>query len=347
MPGPFCRLLICATPLLVVVGCAEGSDNGPLPVYQGATNHSGPAHPDPSVDNDQISTPATSRNAVTNFSPDTIAPADVPSAEPSFRDYAAYSFTDRTGRQWLSQMLLNMDGAAYSQRFCPIHDVLGTLWDKCEAWDIGIQTADLGIGVHFISGLGTFVFRDTSDTQILAQTAFTAHGDERLGRTCPILDKRPVLEQCSAWKKLAALSSDLGIDGVAVFRGDDTYAFVDLNNVSVFAQRVLSIDGSQSWHRSCSSTGMLFDGAKGCEWSSATSITNLDLYGATRLSGWGAHVYLNNAHQVFSETAISEDGTKSARRECLFGNRAVDARTCSPWSYRSLGNVLSQNQTVL
>ena len=132
MRGPFCRSLIFAAPLLLLVGCAEAGVDGPLPVYQAPTSHGGPTHPAPSVASEQIAAPAASKDALSGFTPaDPSAPT--PSAVPRFRDYAAYSLTDRTGRQWLSQTLLDLDGGAHSERFCPIDDRLGTLWDRCRS----------------------------------------------------------------------------------------------------------------------------------------------------------------------------------------------------------------------
>ncbi len=349
MRGLFCRLLLLSYPLLGVIGCSDDPGSGRLNTYKGPPSPDQIAPAPATVTNESVDTvPPPTVISVIGFTRDP-GPPEIPSKTDkihAFGDYAAYVFADPSGQEWLSQTLLDMDGSTFNQRYCPIDLARGTVWDQCDDWQVGIQIGSLDIGLRYISGLGSFVFRDDANTQLLMQSAFTVNGDEHFGRVCPI-DKRPSFEACTAWEKFGGHSADIGIDGVSLFRGDETYVFKNRAGASVFAQRVLSADGSQAWQRSCASPGTLFAQSKACAWSPPVAINTLNIYGATALSGWGAHVYSNQGFQVFTETVISEDGTKSARRECLFDNQAIDPHTCTPWSYRLLTNVLTVNRTIL
>ncbi len=269
---------------------------------------------------------------------------------PRFRDYAAYSWVDRGGAQWWSQTLLSFDGDVVFDRVCPIDERQGILWQQCERWSAGTATGDLGIGLYEISGLGAFVFTNaTTGKPTLVQTALSFDGRIRKGRLCPIDDKRIDMRQCSAWDRLESTSLELGVKGQGVFRDQDTYVFRDKNGAETFASRLLSGNGQWAWAETCSAlTHVLEPTERGCRWEGSIPVSTFGLYGADAVSGVGAAVYVNSGRQVFAETAISMDGTKAARRDCLLDRsmKRVDERSCSPWSYLTLAKVLGDKSML-
>jgi hypothetical protein len=269
---------------------------------------------------------------------------------PHFRDYAAYSWVDRGGGQWVSQTLLLLDGTTFFTRTCSVDARNGVRWTECDPWSPGLDIADLGVGFAAASGLGAFVFTDPATKRpTLIQTALSLNGAVRMGRSCPVDDKHVDLTSCSPWDKFEQLAVDLGVPGQPSFRDQDTYVFTDSTGQTQYVNRLLAGDGTQSWSQTCTSPTAVVEASKQCEFQAPIAVSELGIPNASFVSSFGGFVYEQAGRQIYAETAISMDGTKTGRRECLIDPVAkeIDRGKCSQWAYEPLDTVLKSGGGAL
>ncbi|MEO6418759.1 MAG: hypothetical protein ABIP39_05100 [Polyangiaceae bacterium] len=265
----------------------------------------------------------------------------------TYRDYAAYTYTDRAGTQMLSQWLISDDGVSYWSRNCKLGEKGGPDWSTCHAWGASRPIAGLGLPEFFgaVAGMGSFVFIKNSDpdrkpmydTQWVAQTVFSERGDVRIGRVCPIEDTGANYANCNDWTSLEVLSAELEIGEASAFRDDSMYTYKDASGTDVFAQSLLSPDGTATWERSCPSLGgSPFVTVKECTFGAQTKMAKLGIDAAS-VSGRGWYLYMDGDVQKAAETIISADGRNSSRRICVVNTTSgIDWSGCGDWTTSSL-----------
>ena len=219
----------------------------------------------------------------------------------SFRDYAAFAYSDRFNQQHLSQWLLEKDGLVYFSRTCPIAERDGVTWNQCTAWThYGQPVSELGTGGYSkLNGLNSYVFSggldsDGNKIQYVAQTAFEDLGEQRRGRVCPIdASEGPLWKECTDWEKLSLVSKDLQIADTYAFRDDFMFTFKNAAGDDMFSQTLLSVDGSQTWNRSCPSKGGSPYVAKDCEFGEMISVRASVGVQVHAINGRGAYIYMD------------------------------------------------------
>jgi hypothetical protein len=261
-----------------------------------------------------------------------------------FRDYAAFAYSDRFGRQHMSQWLLAEDGLVYFSRTCPIAERDGVMWKQCTPWThYGQPVSELGAGGFAkLNGLNSYVFSggvdaDGNKIQYVAQTAFEGRGEQRRGRICPIdVSDGPNWKECTDWEKLSVASKDLRIPGVYAFRDDFMFTFKNEAGGDMFSQTLLSVDGSQTWNRSCPSTGGSPFVTKDCEFGAKSSVRLAVGVQLGAITGRGAYIYMDGVQQIIAETVIGIDGSTAQKRECPIHDKGIDYDGCGNWSTFSL-----------
>jgi hypothetical protein len=257
-----------------------------------------------------------------------------------FRDYAAFAYMDRFGQQHLSQWLLADDGIVYFSRTCPIAERNGVLWNQCDAWThYGQPVSELGTGgFSKLNGLNSYVYSrglddDGNAIQYVVQTAFEDQGEQRRGRVCPIdVSEGPQWKDCTDWEKLSVVSRDLRVPDVYAFRDEMMFTYKSEAGDDMFSQTLLSVDGSQTWNRSCPTVGGSPFVTKDCEFGEMLSVRASVGVQVHAINGRGAYVYFDGAQQILAETVIGVDGTTAQRRECPIYEKGIDREGCGNWS---------------
>ena len=275
----------------------------------------------------------------------------------AYRDYAAYTFTDRVGNQILSQWLISDDGVSFYARHCNVKSKGGPDWSSCQAWGESRPVANLGLPPFFgpIAGMGAFVFirnddplrKPLYDTQWVAQTVFSERGDVRLGRVCPIENDRANYANCNDWTSLEVLSADFGIGESNAFRDDSMYMYRDATGTDVFAQSILSPDGTVTWERSCPSLGgSPYVSIKSCGFGPQVKMAKLGI-DAPSVSGRGWYLYMDGGTQRAAETVISADGHSSSRRICPVNpTTGIDWSGCDAYTTNALVKASTSNSPL-
>lgn len=256
-----------------------------------------------------------------------------------YADYAPFVFRDADGAQRLREWMLDDDGITYYERGCTVGEADGPEWGNCTAWTSG-QIGDLGLGsIGKLSSLSAFAYEDTHEGKwYVVQTAFNEAGDTRVGRICPLGNFETDWASCSGWNELALDAAALGVSGAELFRGDVAFAQTTTGGDFVVTERLLSIDGSTEWTRSCTTTYQDFFGTSACSWTSSRDIASVTP-NVPAIRGRGGFVYEDAGQKVYRETILSVTGTGSMSRECLLTDTGIDLASCRPWTARSIANL--------
>jgi hypothetical protein len=316
---------------VTITGCAAGVDPGPTP-------ESGRAgRPTTTLSDTQSSADEIRQVASTHVGGREETPGEI------YRDTSSFVYRDGGGHQVLEQWLIDESGSAYWNRACRVADKGGVQWNNCTSWDIAHDIADLGLpSFGPIAGMNTYVWSEpvagNRTAQRLAQTVFNERGDMRMGRVCPI-ERVPLWDECTDWKKLAIETEKLDIPGASAVRDDSYFSYTNADSDSVIVQSVLSIDGSLMWDRSCvTESGSPLVSSFRCGFGTRTPLREFGIR-PVAVAGSGQYVYQDGLKQVLSQTLISVDGTKAYHRSCEVTQRGVEWTECEPFTATTISQL--------
>lgn len=179
-----------------------------------------------------------------------------------------YVWTETSGAQhWqhLAQTVFNERGDQRMGRVCPIERTV--LWDQCSPWDkLAIETQQLDVpGALSLRDDFYFSYVNLDNENVLVQNVLSIDGSLMWDRQCVSTFGAPyVLSSRCGFGSNAPLR-DFGIK-MAAIAGGGQYVYQDGSN-QLLAQTFISVDGTKSYHRTCTVT------PKGVEWDSCEPFT--------------------------------------------------------------------------
>lgn len=174
--------------------------------------------------------------------------------------------------QFLAQTIFNERGDQRVGRVCPIEREV--LWANCSDWEkLAIDTQSLNVpGALSLRDDFYFSYQNADHQAVVVQSVLSIDGSLMWDRQCPSLFGSPAISTSQCGFGSRAPLRDYAIRMAAV-AGGAQYVYQDGLN-QVLSQTLIAVDGTKSYHRSCTVTPKGVDWGN-CEPFTASTITQL------------------------------------------------------------------------